>query len=478
MKRSVIDSVIDSGLIKENALIILGLSGGPDSLCLLHILNRLTDVYNLTIIPVHINHRLRAEAESEAENVVRICDRMGLDCNVFETDCAALAEDLKVSTEEAGRLIRYEIFDDVANDLAAQGIDPDNIAIALAHNADDQSETVLFRLLRGTGIHGLAGIPAFRISDGGYAIIRPLLTVERCEIEAYITENNLHPNIDSSNATNEYTRNRIRNELIPYLEKNYNPSVKEALRKYAEIAELDDMVMSDIAFSEFDENISVNSDDEVLILQLTELRDNPVAVNRRIIGFVLKTLDLEADTGYGHILSVLDLIYSDNPSASIDLPHGFRAIREYDRMLFTDNEKFFSISEADESLDLRTKIIKRREYELSGDQLCAAFDFDLFNEKYPGRAGDIVLRKRQEGDFIALKDGGRKKIQDLLVDDKIRKNVRDSLLMACIDNEVLWIIPNSELATERQREKGRFSQNFHIEDSCERVLFLEVIEHL
>ena len=477
MKKSVIDTIIDSGLIERDTFIILGLSGGPDSLCLLHAMLQIGDAYNLSIVPVHVNHKLRAAADAEAEHVARMCNRFGLECNMFEADCNEMAKDYGISTEEAGRLIRYDVFDEVANEIHEKGVEAERIFIAVAHNADDQSETVLFRLLRGTGVHGLSGIPEYRSSDEGYAIIRPLLRVTREEIEAYIKANNLKPNIDESNAGTDYTRNKIRNELIPYLEKNYNPNIKQALRRYAEIADGDDGIMNDIAYSECEETLMVNQDENVVTLDVAALVDNPPAINRRVVGVVLKSLRIESSASYELVQAILKMLYSDNPSAVMDLPGGYKAIRVYNTIYFTDNEKFFGVAEPDENLGLMTQVIMMKEFNKPLDTACATFDFDKFNQSYPGRIGDIVLRTRLEGDFIAIKEGN-KKIQDFLVDSKVRKTARDSLLMACIDNEVLWIIPNEELGTEEQREKGKFSQNFHLDDASERVLFLEVADDL
>lgn len=475
MKKSIIDTIIDSELIQQDAVIVLGLSGGPDSLCLLHALVQISDSYNLTIVPVHVNHKLRKAAEDEAINVARICERLGVECSLFEADCKEMAEDLEISTEEAGRIVRYEIFDDVANDLVDQGVDRDRIFIAVAHNADDQSETVLFRLLRGTGVHGLAGIPEIRSSDEGFFIIRPLLKATRKEIETYIATNNLHPNIDESNLTSDYTRNKIRNELIPYLEKNYNPNVKESLRRFAENADVDDSFMLDIAYGECSESLTVDQENNVVTMDITDLAEAPPALNRRIVNIVLKSLRLEANASYELVMAIMRMIYSDNPSATLDMPNGFKAIREYNSIIFTDNEKYFRNLVADENIRLMTQVMMMKEFNMPEEAVYAAFDFDAFNVAYPGRIGDIVLRTRKEGDYIAMKDG-RKKIQDYFVDSKIRKSVRDSLLMACIDNEILWIIPNEELPTEKQREKGKFSQNFHLNNTSERVLFLEVAE--
>lgn len=477
MKKTVIDAMIDSTLIVEGSTIIVGFSGGPDSLCLLHALIQISEPYNLTIIPVHVNHKLRPSADDEAEACCRMCDRWGLECTVFEADCKSMAEDLGISLEEAGRYIRYDVFDEVAEDVKSNGTDEDSIFIALAHNADDQSETVLFRLLRGTGVHGLAGMPEVRASDGGYLIIRPILQVTREEIEKYIKENNLHPNIDESNFETDYTRNKIRNELIPYLEKNYNPNIKQALRRYAEIADVDDGAITAAAAEAINDCLEANEKDDSLELDITDLKDTSPAINRRIVGIILSALRLETKSNYELVVSLMNLIYSENPSAIIDLPSGYKAMREYNKIIFTENTELFESKKANDNLRLLPQVMKASEYKPNPDQVYAAFDFDEFNKKYPGKVGEIKLRTRQECDFIAIK-GGSKKIQDFLVDDKVSKTLRDSLLMACIENEVLWILPNEAFSSAELQEKGKFSQDFQVTEATDRVLFLEISDIL
>ena len=475
-KRTVLDAIIDSGLIMERSAVIVGISGGPDSLCLLHCLATIADPYDLELVPVHINHKLRAEADEEADRVAEMCDRLGLECNFFEADCGEMARSLKISTEEAGRYIRYEIFDEVAAQLEEEGVPRDRIFIAVAHNADDQSETVLFRLLRGTGVHGLAGIPAIRPSDSGYLIIRPLLSVTRKEIEDYISENRLHPNIDASNAGTDYTRNRIRNELIPYLEKNYNPNIRETLRRYAYLADQDDELLSDAAFAALDGHFTVEEERNRVLLEIKELRNDPPAINSRVIGYVLKALRIEENVNHELVRLLMNLIYTDNPSASIDLPGGFRAYREYDTVIFADADEDVIIP-ADKSLRIFPQIMMAKDFMPDEDVLYAAFDFDLFNEEYPGKAGELTLRTRQEGDYLPMK-GGRKKIQDLLVDSKVMKNARDSILMVAIGHEILWVLPSKYFAGKQERDKGRFSQKYHINDSTDRVLFIEIVDYI
>ncbi len=475
-KNHVIDTVIDSGLITEGACIIAGVSGGPDSLCMLHVLSQLADPYDLTIVPVHVNHKLRAEADDEEDNVIRICDRLGLECTTFEADCRAVAEELRISTEEAGRQIRYDIFDEVAGQAEAEGVPRGNIVIAVAHNADDQAETVLFRLLRGTGVHGLSGMPVVRNSEAGYLIIRPLIDIERAEIEQYIKENRLHPNIDASNMSSDYTRNKIRNELIPYLEKNYNPNIRKALRRFAELADMDDTLLNELAVSSMEGHISFEHEPERILLDITDIRNNPVPINTRIVSLILQTMRLEKYATFELITQITTLMYTDNPSGSLDLPLGARAYREYDTVIFSDADEESAIR-PDDSLRMVPQVMMRKDFHPDEDYLYAAFDFDEFNKEYPGRVGELKLRTRQEGDFLPMKKG-RKKIQDLLVDSKVMKRARDSILMVAIDHEVLWILPSKYFAGSQEQEKGRFSPKYHITDTTERVLFIEIADNI
>ena len=475
MKRNyIVDSIIDSGLIEPQSAIVIGLSGGPDSLCLLHALAGIADVYDLALFPVHINHMLRPEAEREADHAADICDRMALECKIFEAPCAEIASELGISTEEAGRNLRYQIYDEVATELEEQGIPRDRISIALGHNADDQAETVLFRLIRGTGPHGLAGIPPFRISEKGYAIVRPLLEIERKDIEAYIKENKLKPNIDKTNSESTYARNKIRNELLPYLEENYNPKIKEHLRRYAKLASVDDNLLNDIAFSEYKDNVYVDEADEKAVIDLSTIKDDPLPVTGRIASLALNMLGLENYITYENVSAITDLIYSEKPSTGVDLPLGVRAYREYDKLIFSSGEVEIG---PDSSLQIHPQIVMAKDFAPDEDSPYAAFDFDKFSAEYPGRLGDVILRTRREGDYLPMKNGS-KKIQDLLVDSKVRKIARGSILMVCIDSEVMWILPSDEFAGESERNKGRFSSKFHIDDTTKRVLLIELVDSL
>ena len=190
-------------LIEKGDKIVLGLSGGPDSVCLLHLLNRMKDVLDIEVYAAHLNHQIRGmEAQKDALYVSDLCERLGITFFVKSIDVPKYCKENKLSIEEGARKLRYEMFFEIKESLNAD-------KIAIAHNMNDQAETVLMRMMRGTGLQGLKGIDYMR--DG--VIIRPILDIERADIEAYCEEHKLTPRIDATNLETIYTRNKIRLEL-------------------------------------------------------------------------------------------------------------------------------------------------------------------------------------------------------------------------------------------------------------------------
>ena len=237
MKQKILRTIKEHDLLKEEMHIVLGLSGGPDSVCLFDVLHRLSEEMKWTLHAVHVNHMFRpGDAEKDQLYVETMCENRGVDCFVVVRDCNELAERLGRTSEEAGRIARYEAFSQCAQKLLEGGVAKDKIAITVAHNADDNAETLLFRIMRGTGIDGLAGIPYERYTEEGFRVVRPLLDVKRSDIERYCAENNLNPCIDKTNAQNLYTRNKIRNLLIPYIEENFNENIIETVNRISKAA--------------------------------------------------------------------------------------------------------------------------------------------------------------------------------------------------------------------------------------------------
>lgn len=472
----IISAIKLSGTIREGTVVIVGVSGGPDSLCLLHALNQLKDSLKLTLFPVHINHKLRKKATSEQKHIEKLCKEMGLECNSFVVDCKAIAKENKISDEEAGRLIRYDAFSQCAEQLEQAGIDRSKIVIAVAHNADDQSETIIQRIMRGTGLKGLTGMSPARYDEKGFVIVRPLLDVTRSDIEAYIEANKLEPNIDESNQSTEYTRNKIRLELLPYMEENFNPNVKESLRNLANIAAIDDNYMAQVAGAMYQEAVSMDTADEAIILDTEKASEMHVAILRRVIGLILAGFGLDSEISYELIGNVLELIFTDKPSAMMNLPAGLVARREYRKLIFCSAEE--KEENPIEGIKLAKQIINADAFVAPEKGMYAVFDYDKFCEKHPGQLGEIEVRTRKRGDVIGIGDGKHKKIQNYFVDAKIPASYRDMVALVAVGGEVLWVLPNDALPTKSERNKGKFSQNYQFGEGSKRVLFLEIVNGL
>lgn len=224
MINKVLETIRKYNLIDKNDKIVIGVSGGPDSMCLLNILNDLKDKLEVSIYVAHINHMIRKEAEEETQYVESYCKSHDIPCFVKRVDVIEKSNNEKIGTEEAGRKARYDFFEEVAKQVGAN-------KIAIAHNANDNAETILMNIFRGSGSAGLKGIEPIR--DNKY--IRPLIECQRAEIEKYCEDKKLEPKIDKSNFDNVYTRNKIRNILIPTIKEEFNPNIIESLNKMSNI---------------------------------------------------------------------------------------------------------------------------------------------------------------------------------------------------------------------------------------------------
>ncbi len=233
IKRKVLDTIKKNNLIEDGAHIVIGLSGGPDSVCLFDVLCELAGEHDWKLHPVHINHKFRpGAAEEDAEYVRGLAASRGWPAAIYEVDCLEMAAREGLTAEEAGRKARYEAF---AGQARAIGGD---VVIAVAQNANDQAETILFRILRGTGIDGLSGI-AYKRYEGDIPVVRPLLDVPRKDIEEYLAARGIEPRIDYTNSEVTYTRNRIRLELIPYLAEHFNENIIETVNRLGRNAACD-----------------------------------------------------------------------------------------------------------------------------------------------------------------------------------------------------------------------------------------------
>ena len=277
MKNKVIETIKKYGLIQAKDKIVLGVSGGPDSISMLDILRQIREEFDFEIVVAHINHMIRKEAIQDEEYVKKYCEKNNIKCFVKRIDVIDIANNKKIGTEEAGRLVRYDFLDEVLKQTGSN-------KIAIAHNKNDKIETIIMHLLRGSGLSGLKGIEPIRGN-----VIRPLIECERKEIEKYCDKNKLEPRIDKTNFENDYTRNKIRNIVIPYIEKELNPNVIETIDRLSEVVKKEDRYLEKVALDVYDK-ILIKQEPGQIMLELKGFNEQDEVIKSRIILYTVKKL--------------------------------------------------------------------------------------------------------------------------------------------------------------------------------------------
>ena len=278
LSEKVKNTIKNKNLIKENDMIVVGVSGGPDSMCLLHILISIKEELNFNLCVAHINHGIREEAGSDAKYVNDFCLRHDIPFYLKEENVTEISKNDKVGLEEAGRKVRYNFFEEIL--VKVKGT-----KIATAHTASDNAETILMNLIRGTGVSGLKGIVALR--DDKY--IRPLIECTKKEIEDYCEKEKLNPRHDKTNDENDYTRNKIRNILIPFVEKEFNPSFVSSLNRLSEIVSTENEYLEGITDKIYEE-ILINKEENQIILDLKKFNKEPTAIKTRLTLYTITKL--------------------------------------------------------------------------------------------------------------------------------------------------------------------------------------------
>ena len=280
LKNKVSEFIKKYELIKSGEKIVFAVSGGPDSIFMLDILKKLkiNNDLEFELIVAHVNHMIRKEAIEDEEYVIDFCKKNNIQCFTKRIDVLKYANNKKIGTEEAGRILRYEFFDEILKNEKAQ-------KIAIAHNKNDKAETIIMNLLRGTGITGLKGIEPIR--ENKY--IRPILEIDRQEIEEYCTYNNLEPKIDKTNFENVYTRNKIRNVIIPYIKEEFNPNIIDTINRLSEVITEEDKFLEDISKKEL-ETIVLSEKQNEIILDLKSFNNLNEVIQKRIILNVINKL--------------------------------------------------------------------------------------------------------------------------------------------------------------------------------------------
>ena len=457
MIQKVINTIEKNLMFNKGDIVIVAVSGGPDSMCLLHLLNQLSKQLQLKLIVAHVNHCLRGlEADKDQEFVHNFCEDFKIECYSKRIDINEIAKINNVSSETAGRNARYEYFNELKNKFKAN-------KIALAHNANDQAETILMRIIRGTGLEGLVGIKPVR--DGIF--IRPLIDITRNKIEEYCDRNNINPRIDKTNSQNIYTRNKIRLELIPYIEKNFNSDIVTGLIRLGDIAKKDnDFIEKQVDFSykkycytKQGKGIikgEAFNEDEAVLSRL--IRRTFQEVNGNLYNFEKV-----------HIYDIIS-IQKQGTGKEVTLPSSVNAINDYGDIIITKKQKSSEFERYEFYLHINEKniiqhignniILKLLENEnkinLTEKPNIRNFDFDKIK-------GDIIVRNRKGGDkFTPFGMKGTKKLKDLFIDLKVKKEERDKIPLICFGGDIAWIVGY------------RVSDKFKITDNTKNILQIKL----
>jgi tRNA(Ile)-lysidine synthase len=407
-------------LLAPNSTIVIGVSGGPDSLALLHIFSKLQNEFQLHIIAAHVDHMFRGKQSEEDMNFVKhFCAERGIICEAKQIDVPEFQKRSRLSAQTAARECRYRFFEEVMEKYSAH-------YLALGHHGDDQIETILMRLVRGSIGRGYGGIPVKRKFGRGY-IIRPLLSVSRDEIEAYCEEHQLQPRYDPSNEKDGYTRNRFRHYVVPLLKKE-NPNVHERFQLYSEMVAEDEAFLEELTLQAL--NKVIKRQQGKIALQIEPFKKIPKPLQRRGIQLILNYLykDIPPDLSSIHISNFLTFLERKCPSGMLDFPNGLKIIRSYDICTFTFQEERMdtyrfkieipSVLSLPNGYAIISEVWEHYPKELTGNDV---FIIDSESVSLP-----LYVRTRRAGDRMTLKGtNGTKKIKDIFIDAKIPLSERE-----------------------------------------------------
>ncbi len=418
-----------NSLLAEGDSVLVGFSGGPDSACLLYLLHELKENYRLQIHALYINHNLRpAEVPAEIAFCRMFCEGLGIPLLVESIDVLAFADANGMNKQEAARELRYQVFSKAAAEIRTD-------KVALAHNADDQAETLLMRLVRGAGPAGLSGIPVRRGN-----IIRPLLEIGRDEIERFLAVRNIVPVIDSSNLKEDYFRNMVRARLMPML-KQANPNLLQSLGHTMEVLREEERYFGILVTKTLMKLISRKSQKRIELF-LSPMEAMETVILRRVLRRAISETEGLRGIGFQHIEDIIALIKNGRSGDRLILPRDIRVIKDYSLLVITSEEP---LRIAEYSLDLGGEAVIVG----AGYVLTAAM------EEKAGQPGDgkssvvldaeklrfpLIVRPRRPGDhFYPMGFGRKKKLQDFLVNMKVPRDERDSIPVVVSGDDIIWI---------------------------------------
>lgn len=432
IKEKMLRTVEEHRMTQPGDRVAVALSGGGDSVCLLFLLSSLKDKLGITLSAVHVHHGLRENADADEAFVKELCRSLEIPLTVFRVDTPALVRAEGLSVEEAARKLRYEAFEQVEADR-----------VALAHHMDDQAETVLLRLMRGSGLRGIGGMRAVRDR-----YIRPLIDVSSAEIEAYLAEQALPHCEDETNGDLSYARNRVRRELVPYLREHFSEGVTETIARSAKLWQEDEdclCLLAEQAFKDMGE-----------VLSREALAALPKALRTRVIRLAVARKNGLYNLGEKSVELVDRLVLSERGSGSVSLPDGLTMVLKSGIIQPYSTVEFYGLSEAERqgqngafplpvpgAVRLPDGAEIGAEYTVSPGKaaILAAGETEKWGS-FPVEG--LCVRSRKAGDYITIFDNNhslcRKSLQDFFVDVQIPAEERDRTMLVARDSEILWII--------------------------------------
>ncbi|MGI6007538.1 MAG: tRNA lysidine(34) synthetase TilS [Ruminococcus sp.] len=457
MQRKIWEYIRQYDIIQKGDRIVAGISGGADSVYLFFLLLELRRKGKIEFAAVHVNHMLRGQEADEDERFVRqLCKDHSVSCQVFAFPIETIAREEKLSLEEAGRIRRYQAFEEFAQKWGGN-------KIALAHHRNDCAETMLYNLARGTGISGLCSLRPVRNS-----LIRPLLCMNRAEIEQYLEERQIPYCTDSTNQDTAYARNYIRRRILPGLQEHINERAVEHMSSAAaDLAEIWDYLEGCI--DERKERLVKRQGDSLLMA-------NELALEKPLFWKLVIKRCLEEAAGTSrdftriHFQDVMAL-WDKDTGKSLDLPYELAAVRTYRGVQLRKKdirdkrreEESFRVRKISipgcTQLDgkrLETVLLEKTGKLIPQKTYTKWIDYDKIKDT-------LVVRTRLPGDYIVINEsGGRKKLKDYFIDQKIPREERDRVLLVADGSEIVWIVGY------------RLSQNYMVEEHTRHILRMEI----
>lgn len=423
MQKKVRDYMSVHHMVTGGEQVIAAVSGGADSVCLLHILVMLKEELHIAVHAVHVHHNIRGgEADRDAAFTEGLCKRLGVPCLVVRKDVPAYARAHGMSMEEAARLLRYEALREVSARLLGA-------KIAVAHHSGDQAETILHHLFRGSGLKGLGGMAPVRGT-----IIRPLLSCSREEILVYLKEYGLAYCEDSSNASGDYTRNRLRSAVIPEIVREVNQGAVEHILHAGDLIAQADAYLKQAADRELLTHLR-RRDGAVGITVDALLKQEQIVRTYMIREMLTQAGGFLKDITARHVSGVEGLL-SKEVGARMDLPYALTARRTYED-LWIEHKHLDLLSDSYSETDLPQLVYTRFSYEkhqeIPENRYTKWFDYDRIK-------GTLSVRTRKTGDYITLRDGNRKTVKSYMIDEKIPRELRDRIPLLAEGSHVVWIV--------------------------------------